>query len=110
MVPPAAGLPERMHLRDTPAIWSFAVFGDTTGESDEYGLPVRRDWAADYRGFARVVYGHTPARAHGWKNNTLCLDTGCAFGGALPALRSPDLEVVSVPAHREYAVPKRPLG
>lgn len=29
------------------------------GETDELGLPVRLQWAADYRGSSAVVYGHT---------------------------------------------------
>jgi len=36
------------------------LFGETTGEVDEFGLQVRYNWAADYRGQATVVYGHTP--------------------------------------------------
>jgi protein phosphatase len=51
-----------------------------TGETDEYGLPVRYNWAADYRGKAMVVYGHTPVPEAEWINNTICLDTGCVFG------------------------------
>jgi protein phosphatase len=38
----------------------FALYGETTGETDEFGLPVRYNWSADYRGKALVVYGHTP--------------------------------------------------
>ncbi len=39
---------------------SFCLYGDTTGETDEFGLPVRYPWANDYRGRAMVLYGHTP--------------------------------------------------
>ncbi len=78
---------------------SFALYGETTGETDEYGLPVRYPWAEDYRGDAMVVYGHTPVPAAEWVNNTLCVDTGCVFGGSLTALRYPERELVSVPAH-----------
>ena len=28
----------------------FALYGETTGETDEFGLPVRYNWAAEYRG------------------------------------------------------------
>ena len=34
-------------------------------------------------------------------NNTICIDTGCVFGGALTALRYPSRELVSVPAAKE---------
>ena len=39
-------------------------------------------WAADYRGRATVVYGHTPVAEPAWVNNTINIDTGCVFGGA----------------------------
>jgi protein phosphatase len=104
-----AGLREEMHGRGSGAVRQFAMYGETTGETDEYGLPVRYNWAADYRGKAMVVYGHTPVPEAEWINNTICLDTGCVFGGKLTALRYPERELVSVPAHRMYYEPVRPL-
>jgi protein phosphatase len=105
-----AGLPEAMHGRASAAVRSFALYGDTTGETDEYGLPVRYPWAQDYRGRAMVVYGHTPVPEAEWVNGTICLDTGCVFGGRLTALRYPEREIVSVPAHRVHYQPTRPLA
>jgi diadenosine tetraphosphatase ApaH/serine/threonine PP2A family protein phosphatase len=70
---------------------------------------VRYPWANDYTGRATVVYGHTPVRTPTWVNNTICIDTGCVFGGALTALRYPERELVAVPAEREYFAPGRPL-
>ena len=104
-----AGLREEMHGRGSGAVRQFAMYGDTTGETDEYGLPVRYNWAADYRGKAMVVYGHTPVPEGEWLNNTICVDTGCVFGGKLTALRYPERELVSVPAKRMYYEPIRPL-
>jgi protein phosphatase len=104
-----AGLREEMHGRGSGAVRSFAMYGETTGETDEYGLPVRYNWAADYRGRAAVVYGHTPVPEPDWLNNTLCVDTGCVFGGKLTALRYPERELVSVPARKMYYEPVRPL-
>jgi protein phosphatase len=104
-----AGLSEELHGRVSGKVRAFALYGDTTGESDEYGLPVRLNWAANYRGRATIVYGHTPALHPEWVNRTICVDTGCVFGGALTALRYPEMELVSVPALKEYAEPKRPL-
>jgi protein phosphatase len=98
-----------MQLRITGAVRAFALYGDTTGETDEHGLPVRRDWAADYRGEAVVVYGHTPAREAVWVNETICIDTGCVFGGALTALRWPERELVSEPAAETYFVTEKPI-
>ncbi|WP_432833380.1 polynucleotide kinase-phosphatase [Dactylosporangium sp. CA-092794] len=105
-----AGLKEAYHGRASGRVRSFALYGDTTGETDEYGLPVRYPWATEYRGRAMVVYGHTPTPAPEWVNNTICVDTGCVFGGSLTALRYPSRELVSVPAAREYYAPARPLA
>ncbi len=105
-----AGLPEKYHGRTSGRVRSFALYGDTTGETDEYGLPVRYPWAEDYRGRAAVVYGHTPTPEASWVNNTLCLDTGCVFGGRLTALRWPERELVDVPAERVWYEPVKPLA
>ncbi|MCW5625173.1 MAG: polynucleotide kinase-phosphatase [Burkholderiales bacterium] len=104
-----AGLREEMHGRGSGAVRQFAMYGETTGETDDYGLPVRYNWAADYRGKATVVYGHTPVPEPEWLNNTICIDTGCVFGGKLTALRYPERELISVPARKIYYEPVRPL-
>jgi protein phosphatase len=104
-----AGLREDMHGGASKAVRAFAMYGDTTGETDEYGLPVRYPWAREYRGKAMVVYGHTPVPTPEWVNGTICLDTGCVFGGSLTALRYPEREIVSVPAARMYYEPIRSL-
>ena len=105
-----AGMKEEMQGRGSAAVRSFALFGETTGETDEFGLPVRYNWAADYRGKAMVVYGHTPIAEPQWLNRTINIDTGCVFGGRLTAIRYPEKEFVSVPAHRTYYEPAKPLG
>src|SRR5206468_4222914 len=66
-------------------------------------------WAAEYRGSATVVYGHTAVIEPEWLNNTIDVDTGCVFGGALTALRYPERALVSVPAARTYYEPARPI-
>lgn len=105
-----AGIAEPMIGRATPRVRQFCLYGDTSGEKDRFGLPVRYHWALDYRGAPAVVYGHTPVAAAEWLNNTLCIDTGCCFGGALTALRWPEREIVSVPARAVYAPKLRPFG
>jgi protein phosphatase len=104
-----AGLKAEMQGRGSGAVRQFCLFGETTGETDEFGLPVRYNWAADYRGSATVVYGHTPVPEATWLNRTLCIDTGCVFGGKLTALRWPEKAIVSVPATAEHYPPTKPL-
>lgn len=105
-----AGMKEEMQGRGSGAIRSFALFGETTGETDDFGLPVRYNWAADYRGSASVVYGHTPIAEPQWLNRTINIDTGCVFGGKLTALRYPEKEILSVPARHVYYEPAKPLA
>jgi protein phosphatase len=105
-----AGLTEPMQGRASKAVRDFALYGDVSGETDDIGLPVRRNWAADYRGAAMVVYGHSAVAEAEWFNNTIDIDTGCVFGGSLTCMRYPERELVSVPARRTYAEPARPLG
>ena len=104
-----AGLKEEMQGRGSGAVRAFSMYGETTGEIDEFGLPVRYDWASEYRGQAMVVYGHTPVPEAQWLNRTIDIDTGCVFGGKLTALRYPEQELVAVPAKKVYSEPARPL-
>ena len=104
-----AGMPEHMQGRGSGKVRSFALYGETTGEIDEFGLPVRHNWAAEYRGDAMVIYGHTPIPKAEWLNKTIDIDTGCVFGGKLTALRYPEQELVSVDAAKVYCVPAKPL-
>ena len=104
-----AGLKESLQGRGSGAVREFALFGESTGETDDYGLPVRYPWAQDYRGRAVVVYGHTPVPEAEWLNNTICVDTGCVFGGKLTALRWPERVLVSVAAAHTYYAPAKPF-
>ena len=104
-----AGMKEAMQGRGSGAVREFALFGETTGETDEFGLPVRYNWAAEYRGTASVVYGHTPVPVPEWLNRTINIDTGCVFGGKLTALRYPEKELVSVAARQTYAEARKPF-
>lgn len=104
-----AGMREEMQGRGSAKVRDFALYGETTGETDEFGLPVRYNWAAEYRGHAMVVYGHTPVPEPEWLNRTINIDTGCVFGGKLTALRYPEKEIVSVPAESTYCEPAKPF-
>lgn len=105
-----AGLKEEMHGRGSGAVRSYCMYGETTGEIDEFGLPVRHNWAEEYRGKAKVVFGHTPVPEAEWFNKTIDIDTGCVFGGKLTALRYPEAEIVSVRAKMVYCEPRRPIN
>jgi protein phosphatase len=104
-----AGLIEAYQGRTSGRVRGFCLYGQTTGETDEFGLPVRYPWANEYRGSAMVLYGHTPVPEPEWVNNTLCLDTGCVFGGRLTALRYPERALVSVPATAVHYAPTKPF-
>jgi len=104
-----AGMTQQMQGRGSGKVREFALYGETTGETDEFGLPVRCNWAADYRGSAAVIYGHTPVPAPEWLNRTVNIDTGCVFGGMLTAMRYPEKEFVSVPANKIYTQPAKPF-
>jgi len=101
-----AGLKKEMLGRNTKAVRRFCIYG----ERDANGLPERFNWAADYRGEALIVYGHTPVVEPAWQGNSVCIDTGAVFGGALTALRWPEKEIVAVPAHDTYAPLRRGFG
>ncbi len=104
-----AGLKQEYIGRSSGKIRAFCLYGETTGETDQYGLPVRLNWAAEYRGNAAVVFGHIARREVKVENRTYCIDTGCVFGGKLTALRYPEMDLVSVPARRQYYEPAKPL-
>jgi polynucleotide kinase-phosphatase len=104
-----AGIKEDYQGKASSRVRNFCMYGDTTGEVDEFGLPERLNWAADYRGDATVVYGHTPVSEATWLNRTINIDTGCVFGHQLTALRYPELELVAVDALETYAQARKPM-
>ncbi len=104
-----AGIKQEYIGRGSSRVREFCIYGETTGETDEFGLPVRLDWASDYRGRATIVYGHTPSNEVQAVNGTFCIDTGCVFGGKLTAMRYPEKEFISVDAHEQYYEPVKPL-
>lgn len=105
-----AGIRPEFIGRGSMRVRDFCLYGETNGETDEFGLPVRVDWAADYRGRATIVYGHMPQAEATEVNRTWDIDTGCVFGGKLTCLRYPEMTLVQEEAAREYYPPVRPLA
>lgn len=105
-----AGIREEMIGVEGGKTRSFCLYGDTDPGKDQHGLSIRYHWAAHYQGRPAVVYGHTPVADADWVNNTICIDTGCCFGGRLTALRWPERRLVAVPARQAYAKALRPFG
>ena len=97
-----AGIKEEYIGRQSHRIRAFCLHGDIDGTSDEYGFPVRRDWAKDHHGETVIVYGHTPLAEVRELNHTYCIDTGSVFGGSLTAFRWPEKQTVSVKALQTY--------
>lgn len=60
-------------------------------------------WWDLWDGDELVVFGHTVFRQPQVFGNTIGIDTGCVFGGALSALILPDFRIVQVQARRVYA-------
>jgi protein phosphatase len=83
---------------------SLALYGETTGEMDASGYPVRLDtWETEYAGGKTIVHGHVVVSEPTVRNvsnggRIVNVDTGACFGGKLTALRFPEMEFVSVAA------------
>lgn len=98
------GLPESLHGQESPAVRHLAAYGYAIGDADPPAdWSARHAWVKDYQGRAAVVYGHTPRSEAVWVGQTIDIDTGCVYGGALTALRWPEREIVQVRAARAYA-------
>jgi protein phosphatase len=93
-----AGIREDYIGKNNKRVKTFVLYGDITGEMNEDGTPVRRDWAQEYKGDAWIIYGHTPVLKPRMINNTVNIDTGAVFGGKLTAFRYPEMELMSVPS------------
>jgi protein phosphatase len=101
-----AGIKEAYIGKHNKKVKTFVLYGDISGETDETGFPIRRDWAKHYHGAAWVVYGHTPVSEPRVVGRTINIDTGCVFGGQLTAFRWPEKETVSVPSRQPYIAEK----
>ncbi|WP_202078707.1 bis(5'-nucleosyl)-tetraphosphatase PrpE [Caldalkalibacillus salinus] len=101
-----AGIREKYIGQSHKKVKTFCLYGDITGEKDQDGFPIRRDWAQVYTGEAWIVYGHTPVKQPRFVNRTVNIDTGCVFGGKLSALSYPELTIEQVPSSMPYIAEK----
>ncbi|QHE61013.1 bis(5'-nucleosyl)-tetraphosphatase PrpE [Rossellomorea vietnamensis] len=101
-----AGIKEELIGKQSNRVKTFVLYGDITGEKNDDGTPVRKDWARDYQGEAWIVYGHTPVKEARLINKTANIDTGAVFGGMLTAFRYPEMEVVSVASRMPFVAEK----
>jgi diadenosine tetraphosphatase ApaH/serine/threonine PP2A family protein phosphatase len=97
-----AGIKSSYIGRRDKKVKTFVLYGDITGEFDESGKPIRRDWAQSYHGDTWIVYGHTPVLNPRIVNKTINIDTGCVFGNKLTAFRLPEETTVSVMSKQPY--------
>lgn len=87
----------------------YAIYGPTTGERTPEGFPVRIDWAKTYKGPEFVFFGHQVYLRPYRRTHALGIDTGCVFGGALTAVRYPEMEIVGVKSHSSRAAYNGPV-
>jgi protein phosphatase len=106
-----AGIRSEMIGKLTNQISHFCIYGDTDGKTDANGLAVRFSWAElDAAASTFVVYGHIPVNTATYVNQSVCIDTGCCFGGALTALQWPERTTVRVKARAAYYKSLRDFG
>ncbi|PJN91115.1 polynucleotide kinase-phosphatase [Bacillus sp. mrc49] len=97
-----AGIKDAFIGKQSEAISDFCRYGDTDG-FDERGKPVRKDWYISHKKSTLIVWGHDPKPQPLLINNTINIDQGAVFGGALTAFRYPEGEVISVQASQNHS-------
>ncbi|MFD4704879.1 bis(5'-nucleosyl)-tetraphosphatase PrpE [Gottfriedia sp. NPDC058432] len=97
-----AGIREDMIGKHSNNVKTFVLYGDINGEVLPNGMPVRKDWAKEYKGKALIVYGHTPIKEPRELNNTINIDTGAVFGGKLTAFSYPERTYTQVQSSMPY--------
>ncbi|WKA56678.1 metallophosphoesterase [Planococcus shixiaomingii] len=97
-----AGIKDEFIGKESAAVRDFCRYGDTGG-FDQHGKPVRKDWTVFHATRSLIVWGHDPKPRPLVINNTINIDQGVVFGGALTAYRYPERDFVSVAAKENYA-------
>ncbi|MFE4893780.1 polynucleotide kinase-phosphatase [Peribacillus butanolivorans] len=97
-----AGIKDAFIGKQSEAVRDFCRYGDTNG-FDEKGKPVRKDWYVSHKKSSLIVWGHDPKPQPLLINNTINIDQGVVFGGALTAFRYPEGEFISVQASQDFS-------
>jgi Calcineurin-like phosphoesterase len=63
---------------------------------------MKAPWYESYEEEKLVIFGHWARNEPLVRSNTICLDTGCVYGGRLTAAIFPEGRLVSVPAKKAY--------
>ena len=75
------------------------------GDEDELNDPDNPPWHELYKGAKTVIYGHWAMQGYHKTKNTICLDSGCVWGGSLTGLIWPERKAVHIPALEQYKEP-----
>ncbi|UQZ35011.1 polynucleotide kinase-phosphatase [Paenibacillus sp. PK3_47] len=97
-----AGIRDEYIGKQSRRISDFCRYGDTEG-TDGSGKPVRKEWYVEHDSGELIVWGHDPRPYPAVVKNTINIDQGAVFGGALTAYRYPEGQFVSVKAQQDYA-------
>lgn len=107
----AAWKPHMLH-ENKKQIRSYCCFGPTTGKRTTDRYFERVDWTEHYPdGAPTCITGHTSYIGPiADRNNCICVDTACVYGGYLTAARWPEKQYVQVAAKKCYAEKKANLS
>lgn len=97
-----AGIRDEFIGKQSAVISDFCRYGDTAG-FDADNKPIRNDWTVGHNTSLLIVWGHDPRPHPLIINNTINIDQGAVFGGALTAYRYPEGEFVSVDAEADHS-------
>ncbi|GGF83813.1 polynucleotide kinase-phosphatase [Paenibacillus albidus] len=104
-----AGIRDEYIGKQSKRIQDFCRYGDTEFTAGQ-SAPVRKEWYVHHNSGEIIVWGHDPRPYPAVVKNTVNIDQGVVFGGALTAYRYPEQQFISVKAHRDYAAdPDSPL-
>ncbi len=96
-----AGLPPESHFKETPdhVLCTIRTWDGVGHNLNDFSNP---PWHDHYHNKKLVIYGHWASQGLLQKENSLCLDSGCVYGGHLSAFVLPEKKITQVKAHKIY--------